>query len=74
MSDQYVTFNDAQCVHQTKKPEGGIKAIRVNCKEIGGLQWIPFFAVDADSPVWRKGDRGKLLVSYKFACKKGWAT
>lgn len=68
----HVEFNGANCVHQTKAPDGSINAIRVMCREIGGLQWIPFWAIHADSPVYRVGDRGKLLVDYNFAFKKGW--
>ena len=72
MSENYVEFNNANCIHQTKTPKGGIKAIRVKCAEIGGIQWIPFWAVHDDSPVWHAGDRGKIMVDYKFARDNGW--
>jgi hypothetical protein len=71
MSGYTVKIQRANCVHHTKSPSGEIKAIRIKSPTTG-LQWVPFWAVSDNSPVWHTGDVGDLILDYDFAKEKGW--
>lgn len=62
-----------RCIHHTTAPDGSIKALRVTGAFFGPEPvWIPNWAVSDDSPVWKKGTQGKLIVDSGFADGKGW--
>lgn len=66
-----IEIKKIRCIHQTKNPDGSIKAIKIaNLKH--KTHWVPFVAIHDDSEVWHVGDHGTLIVKDWFAKEKGW--
>lgn len=68
--DEYYEFQySVTCVHET---DGAIKVTYHHPKK--GLQelWCPKAVIHDDSPVFEKGDEGKLFVFNSFADDKEW--
>jgi hypothetical protein len=66
-------IKNVRCIHHTKNNDGEIKALRVTGSFFNmDRVWVPNFAVHDDSPVWRKGDEGTLIVTDEYADKQGW--
>ena len=63
---------ECECVGDSRNPDNSIKAIRIIQREKEGdvWAWIPNWAIDEDSDVWKKGTSGKLLVNRSIAAEK----
>lgn len=60
-----VEFENTKCIRES---DSG-KAILVLID--GKTVWIPNFAVDNDSEVWKPGQEGKLVIREAIAIEKG---
>jgi hypothetical protein len=66
-------IENVKCVFHTKNELDEIKALKVRGDFFGNAPvWVPYYAVHDDSPVWRKGDVGTLIIKDDFAEEKGW--
>ena len=59
-------IEEAEIKHSTDK------AILVDAPVLDKPVWIPQSQVSDDSEIWKKGEKGTLLVSEWFAEKQGW--
>lgn len=59
-----VSFGDCECIDE--RPT----AIQVIID--GVARWMPQKIVHDDSEVWKRGDRGTLVVMEWFAIQEGW--
>lgn len=64
MDDRY-EVGEAAALRETDR------AIFVKIDGVGS-SWIPKSQIHDDSEVWKKGDRGTLVVTEWFADKQGW--
>ena len=58
-------IEDCEVIHDTGK------ALLVR---IGGEveKWVPQACVDDDSEIWKKGDKGDLVINASFGEREGW--
>lgn len=66
------TIEDAEIIHVTYHDGGDIKAVCVQAPEFDEDTWIPYSQIHDDSPVYRNGDKGDLIVKTWWAEKEGW--
>jgi len=59
-------IEDVEVIHETQD------AILVKSENLDEDTWIPQSQVQAESEVWKNGQKGDLVVSEWFARKKGW--
>lgn len=59
-----IEFVDVHCIEET------LLALQVVIDE--KCRWIPKSLVDDNSEVWKKGDKGTLVVPEWFCVKEGW--
>ena len=75
MSDDKVTIRDIVCIHATPDAilvvRGKDYDLDHNLIPLRAKIWVPQSLVDDDSEVWKKGDKGKLVIPEWFASKKG---
>lgn len=57
---------NARCIHDTPK------AIKVEAPDFDEPQWIPQWAIEDDSEVYKKGTEGVLVITESWAEKQGW--
>jgi hypothetical protein len=70
-SDRY-EIEHARVITIRKDARGKPTAIMVASPAWDAAQWIPWGQVDDDSPTWRPGDAGTVIVSAWLADKRGW--
>lgn len=70
-ADQY-EIEDARVITMLKDARGEPTAILVTSLVLDAAQWIPWWQVDDDSPAWRTGDVGTVIVSAWLANQRGW--
>lgn len=63
-----VSLGDALCLNTSKK--GALFKIYSFKSDLA--VWIPQSCIHDDSEVWKKGQRGDLVIMEWFAEKKGW--
>lgn len=66
-NEKNVFILNAECLEESKK---AIK-VRVVVKDKPETFWIPQSQVHADSDVWIKGDKGKLIITKWIASERG---
>ena len=65
-------IENAEIVHETYHDDGTSKAILVEAPDFDEPEWMPASAVHDDSPVYKNGDQGDLIVKGHWAEKQGW--
>lgn len=63
-----VEIEDCLCFFETPK---AVAIGRNFTSDLNDCLWIPKSVIHDDSEVWKKGDRGKLVIPEWFALKEG---